>query len=926
MVTIVALAFTASLSVPVSPVQAAVAPSTPSYAPLVVAKSSTEVEVRADRRGVTGTPTTMTLFAVEAPGRSCSVTTNPEWQWCTITGLSPNESYTFRQTASNADGTSGASPASSPVTLPSAVYSVGSEPRGVAISPNRVHAWIANSASNTVSRIALADGTVTSIATGSTPLGVVADDTFAYVTNSGDNSLTRVRASDGSVTTLSNVCTTPQDIVLAPDGATAFVACSGNNVIGRVDLSGFTLGTPISVAGGAQYLAIDSSGQNLFTWEASTLSRIQLSDDSLAASVSLSDVVGVVADNSNVFTLGHGSGTLRKHDKLTLAQTSSVNTGWAAGGLALDATTGTAYSVVTNEHGVKAVDTASMTIVRTITLGDCTHPRSAAISSTGAFMVVSSTCGGGRGWNYALGIPDRPGIPPQPTVAQATATSATVTVTSGAGGIPISFTVTTVEDPARQCTVTGSSGSCPVTGLTTGNTYTFTATATNSGGTSLASVASAPITLATPTAPGAPTVGSWTPHSTQVDLSWSAPSNGGSPITGYRIQWSDDSSAGPFDDSVTVGNVLNGTVTGLINGMTYWFRVAAINAIGAGTDSASTPGVTPRTVPGAPTSVTATAGDTQASVSWSAPSSTGGSVITSYTATASPGGAVCTTASTSCTVTGLSNGTNYTFTVTATNAAGSGAASAASSAVTPQSSPTPTPTPRPPRPTPTPTPTPSPTPTPTPTPTPSPTPTPTPTPTPSPTPTEQSLDGVVIPAPDGYSGLPPAPVSVSATRQVREGTRVEVVLPEGAAGISVQGTVVTVRDRDGRVAARVTVTTPAGEIRADVQVPYVGPGFTVTAYNVNANGVSPGASITSPLVRASTLSSTPGQRYIGTRVGKPIAFAKGSARLDASDKAQLRATATRLKTTFAPVYVTGHAGEERGTPATLSLQRARSVA
>ena len=185
---------------------------------------------------------------------------------------------------------------------------------------------------------------------------------------------------------------------------------------------------------------------------------------------------------------------------------------------------------------------------------------------------------------------------------------------------------------------------------------------------------------------------------------------------------------------------------------------------------------------------------------------------------------------------------------------------------------------------------------------------------------------MTVPGPNGYSGLPPAPISVSTSTQVREGTRVEVVLPEGAAGISVQGTVVTVRDREGNVVARVTVTTPEGQVRADVQVPFVGAGFTVTAYNINANGVSPGASVTSPLVRSSTLSSTPGQRYIGTRVGKPIAFARGSARLDVSDKAQLRDMATRLKGTLSLVYVTGHAGAERGTPATLSLQRARNVA
>ncbi|MCF8529345.1 MAG: InlB B-repeat-containing protein [Aquiluna sp.] len=87
------------------------------------------------------------------------------------------------------------------------------------------------------------------------------------------------------------------------------------------------------------------------------------------------------------------------------------------------------------------------------------------------------------------------------------------------------------------------------------------------------------------------------------------------------------------------------------------------------------------TAPTAPTSVSATSGDTQATVSWTAPN-TGGSDITSYTVTASPGGATCTTATTSCDVTGLTNGTSYSFTVTATNAVGTSSSSASSAAVT----------------------------------------------------------------------------------------------------------------------------------------------------------------------------------------------------------------------------------------------------
>lgn len=94
------------------------------------------------------------------------------------------------------------------------------------------------------------------------------------------------------------------------------------------------------------------------------------------------------------------------------------------------------------------------------------------------------------------------------------------------------------------------------------------------------------------------------------------------------------------------------------------------------------------TAPGAPTGVSASAGNASAVVRWTAPSSNGGSAITGYTATAAPGGRTCTTTgSVSCTVSGLTNGASYTFTVVARNAVGASPRSSASKAVTPRTVP-----------------------------------------------------------------------------------------------------------------------------------------------------------------------------------------------------------------------------------------------
>jgi hypothetical protein len=198
-----------------------------------------------------------------------------------------------------------------------------------------------------------------------------------------------------------------------------------------------------------------------------------------------------------------------------------------------------------------------------------------------------------------------------------------------------------------------------------------------------------------PVAPGAPTAVGAAPGSGSAVVSWSAPAaNGASPLTGYHVTAYDG--ATPVATVAVAAPATTTTVAGLVNGRAYTFAVTATNGSGTGPASARSVAVTPRTVPGAPTGVVASAGAASASVSWTAPGSNGGSAVSSYTVTAYAGAAAVQTLhvaapATSTTLTGLANGSTYTFAVAATNAAGAGPPSTSAAVVPRPATITPTP-------------------------------------------------------------------------------------------------------------------------------------------------------------------------------------------------------------------------------------------
>ena len=324
------------------------------------------------------------------------------------------------------------------------------------------------------------------------------------------------------------------------------------------------------------------------------------------------------------------------------------------------------YIVTSHPGSITATGNTSPIVVHNLSYGTEYTFTVEAMTSAGKILVSNSS------------TPITPyTIPGKPSITTMVGGNSQATIFFSAPAFNGGAAITSYKVIASPDGTTVSSASSPVTitGLTNGTPYTFTVKATNLAGDSLASNSSS--TLYPALLPGAPIMGLATVGNSQASVSFSPPlSNGGAAISSYIV------TSNP-DGITATGTFSPITISGLTNGTTYTFSVVAINSTGAGAASSASNSVTPLTVPGAPVIGTAVAGDGLATISFSPPSVAGGSPITSYTVTSSPDGLTTSGASSPIVVSGLTNGTHYTFTVIATNAAGNSLTSAVTNSVMP---------------------------------------------------------------------------------------------------------------------------------------------------------------------------------------------------------------------------------------------------
>ncbi len=282
-----------------------------------------------------------------------------------------------------------------------------------------------------------------------------------------------------------------------------------------------------------------------------------------------------------------------------------------------------------------------------------------------------SSGGGGNGGGVGSNAPSTPaGLAAS---AANTQVNLTWSASSGATAYYVERSTTTGGPYTQIATPTGTSYAD--NNVTNGTKYYYVVSAYNSYGQS----ASSSEVSATPTAPpppGAPGGLQATAGNAQVILSWTASTG----ATGYHVKRG-TKTGGPYAQ-VSAPTSTNFTDTGLTNAATYYYVVSALNASGESADSseASATPSAPAAPPATPAGLTATAGNAQVSLTWTASAGATSYHVKRSTSSGGPYTQVAAPTTASDVDTGLTNQTTYYYVVSGLNAVGESANSPQASA------------------------------------------------------------------------------------------------------------------------------------------------------------------------------------------------------------------------------------------------------
>lgn len=599
-----------------------------------------------------------------------------------------------------------------------ATITVGSQPWGVAFSPDGTKAYVGNSGSDTISIIDVAARTAATVSggvlnsSGAAGVAVTPNGSKAIFTAFKVQESIGMTISDLAVSNLSASCVNPLPITMASDGLTAYVGCGDGRIqaVNTATLASSNVRTEMGQIEDIAYVpkGVKASDDIAYILNVVTGSQggfLKLSNGAGTSTnlvgygrglaVDATGTLAYVTHDVAIADPGRG-GRLSVFDIASQPKAAEyfIDIEGAVRGVALSADGERAYVAVNDRAEVIVIDLSARAVTKSISVG--VGPLRIAVSPVGQTALVTNNVAG----TVSLLDLTESARTPVFDAPVSTASGYTVNITNYDANYTWTPTVNTGSitagaptDATLPLTITGlAAGATATTTMNTARTGYSSGSATVSGtaqtGTALTPVFAAPVATAS----------GFTVNVTNYDAAYT---------------WTPSVGVGAVTAGAPAGPVLPLTVTGLNAGQSttvtmgtarvgYVDGAATVRGTAApaprppapGPTAQPSPGTSPQPAPtaplapierrpSAPMDIEVAVGDGRAVLTWLPPASAGSGSQMSYIVEANPGGEVCITTQTSCTVEGLVNGMTYTFAVRASNDVGFGPWSAATAAVTP---------------------------------------------------------------------------------------------------------------------------------------------------------------------------------------------------------------------------------------------------
>jgi YVTN family beta-propeller protein/parallel beta-helix repeat protein len=305
-----------------------------------------------------------------------------------------------------------------PAATVTATITVGSSPRGVAVSPDGNRVYASNYGGDSVSAIDAATGlVVATINVGDAPIGVAftPDGFRAYVANEFGGSVSVIDTNPANTGTYNTVIATvsvgsrPNAVAFTPDGFRGYVSNGSAGTVSVIDTNPANAGTyntviaTITVGGAAAAVALTPDGTRAYVPNDAGEAFVSVIDTD-PTSVDYNTVLGsirvgnapvavaVSPDGTRVYVTNKDDGTvsvINTENNLVIGTIAGFS---APVGVAFSPDSTLAYVTNKDNGTVSVVDTASSTVIGTITVGSA--PGAVAVSSDGGSTYVTNEGGG----------------------------------------------------------------------------------------------------------------------------------------------------------------------------------------------------------------------------------------------------------------------------------------------------------------------------------------------------------------------------------------------------------------------------------------------------------------------------------------------------------------------------------------------------